>query len=182
MYGEILIFCFKIVAENTEEFSFLIPVMKALLDKSEAVLGLTVNVPDLPSLASGPDFFQEFQTYSTNKQWRSFIGKRVSGFDLNFYYAANMGDFCVIHLMNIFVILRIFFFTYLILDNLFRAKLKPKLTTLENWLVFIAYLYFCSSYFGFVNVNSYPFVFSFGYYSNMCFFLFPNKNLSLKLS
>ncbi|XP_059607349.1 neurobeachin-like protein 1 [Phlebotomus argentipes] len=62
---------------NPEEYSFLIPVMKALLEKTETMLGLSVNVPDLPSLTSGPAFFEEFQMFAGHKQWRNFIKKRI---------------------------------------------------------------------------------------------------------
>uniref|UniRef100_A0A6B2EDM8 Putative lysosomal trafficking regulator lyst n=1 Tax=Phlebotomus kandelakii TaxID=1109342 RepID=A0A6B2EDM8_9DIPT len=62
---------------NSEEYSFLIPVMKALLEKTETILGLSVNVPDLPSLTSGPAFFEEFQMFAGHKQWRNFIRKRI---------------------------------------------------------------------------------------------------------
>lgn len=62
---------------SSEQYSCLIPVMKALLEKSEEALSLTASVPDLPSLANSPVFFQEFQTYCTSKSWKKFIAKKV---------------------------------------------------------------------------------------------------------
>ncbi|XP_055695703.1 neurobeachin-like protein 1 [Lutzomyia longipalpis] len=62
---------------NSEEYSFLIPVMKALLEKTETMLGLLVNVPNLPPLSSGPVFFHEFQMFAGHKQWQTFIKKRI---------------------------------------------------------------------------------------------------------
>lgn len=61
-----------------EQYSCLIPVMKALLEKSEEALSLTATVPDLPSLTNSPVFFQEFQTFCTAKSWKKFIAKKVS--------------------------------------------------------------------------------------------------------
>ncbi|XP_055643375.1 neurobeachin-like protein 1 isoform X2 [Toxorhynchites rutilus septentrionalis] len=63
--------------ENSEQYSFLIPVLKALLEKSRVVIGLASSVPELPDTSSGPIFFQNFQTYCTSKQWTSFIDKKI---------------------------------------------------------------------------------------------------------
>lgn len=67
---------FKTVGD-TEGYSFLMPVLKALLEKSRVILNLTVHAPDLPPTASGPVFFNDFQMYITTKQWCSFIEKKV---------------------------------------------------------------------------------------------------------
>ncbi|XP_049530577.1 neurobeachin-like protein 1 isoform X2 [Anopheles darlingi] len=66
-----------IEVDNSEQYSFLIPVMKALLEKSRTVLGLATHTPDLPATSSGPIFFQDFQTYCTSRQWTSFIDKKI---------------------------------------------------------------------------------------------------------
>lgn len=63
---------------HSEEYSFLMPVLKALLDKSRTILNLSVNVPDLPPTSSGPVFFHEFQMYSGSRQWTMFIEKKVT--------------------------------------------------------------------------------------------------------
>ncbi|XP_055544656.1 neurobeachin-like protein 1 isoform X1 [Wyeomyia smithii] len=62
---------------NSEQYSFLIPVLKALLEKSRLIIGLTAGAPDLPSTSSGPVFFQDFQVYCTSKQWSGFIDKKI---------------------------------------------------------------------------------------------------------
>ncbi|XP_021704634.1 neurobeachin-like protein 1 isoform X1 [Aedes aegypti] len=62
---------------NSEQYSFLIPVLKALLEKSRMVIGLTTSAPDLPSTSSGPIFFQNFQMYCVSKQWTTFIEKKI---------------------------------------------------------------------------------------------------------
>jgi neurobeachin-like protein 1/2 len=64
---------------NADQYSFLIPVMKALLEKTRLSVSLTTNAPDMPSTSSGPEFFHEFQMYCTSKQWIGFIEKKVSG-------------------------------------------------------------------------------------------------------
>lgn len=65
------------VVGHSEQYAFLMPVLKALLDKSRSVLSLTTNVPDLPPTSSGPVFFNDFQMYSTSKQWITFIDNKV---------------------------------------------------------------------------------------------------------
>ncbi|ALC44024.1 CG43367 [Drosophila busckii] len=58
---------------NPEEYSFLMPVMKALLEKCRAAFNLDSTLPDLPSTSAGPVFFNDFQMYSTSKKWRNFM-------------------------------------------------------------------------------------------------------------
>lgn len=70
---------FLIAVGHSEEYSFLMPVLKALLEKSRNILCLSTIVPDLPPTSSGPVFFEEFQMYSGTKQWTSFIEKQVRG-------------------------------------------------------------------------------------------------------
>ncbi|XP_068150111.1 LOW QUALITY PROTEIN: neurobeachin-like protein 1 [Drosophila tropicalis] len=62
---------------NPEEYSFLMPVMKALLEKCRTAFNLDSTLPDLPSTLSGPVFFNDFQMYSTSKKWRNFIERMV---------------------------------------------------------------------------------------------------------
>ncbi|BFF98031.1 neurobeachin-like protein 1 [Drosophila madeirensis] len=62
---------------NPEEYSFLMPVMKALLEKCRSAFNLDSTLPDLPSTSSGPVFFNDFQMYSTSKKWRNFIERMV---------------------------------------------------------------------------------------------------------
>lgn len=62
---------------NPDLYSFLMPVMKAMLEKTKEGFELTTNTPDLPDINSGPVFFQNFQSYATSKQWQNFIEKKV---------------------------------------------------------------------------------------------------------
>lgn len=66
------------LAELVEQYSCLIPVLKALLEKSEEELMLASTIADLPSLKNSPVFFQEFQTFCFTKSWKKFIAKIVS--------------------------------------------------------------------------------------------------------
>uniref|UniRef100_A0A182PS34 DUF4704 domain-containing protein n=1 Tax=Anopheles epiroticus TaxID=199890 RepID=A0A182PS34_9DIPT len=77
MYSLNQAICNAIEVDNSEQYSFLIPVMKALLEKSRTVLGLATHTPDLPATSSGPIFFQDFQTYCASRQWTTFIDKKV---------------------------------------------------------------------------------------------------------
>ncbi|XP_055846151.1 neurobeachin-like protein 1 isoform X1 [Episyrphus balteatus] len=62
---------------NPEQYSFLMPVMKAMLEKCRGVFNLETNLPDLPPTSSGPVFFNDFQMYSTSRKWKNFIEKMI---------------------------------------------------------------------------------------------------------
>ena len=66
-------------AENKEHFSFLAPIMKALLEKAKAQLTLTTQLPslNLQSQMSGPSFFEHFQAYQSGEEWKYFIEKKA---------------------------------------------------------------------------------------------------------
>lgn len=65
---------------NPDQYSFLMPILKAMLEKNKDMFDLSSNTPDLPDISTGPVFFQNFQIYATTKQWLSFIEKKVSYF------------------------------------------------------------------------------------------------------
>lgn len=71
------LFFFFLAVGHSEEYSFLMPVLKALLEKSRNILCLSTIVPDLPPTSLGPVFFEDFQMYSGTKQWTTFIEKQV---------------------------------------------------------------------------------------------------------
>ena len=71
---------------DSEGYSFLMPVLKALIEKSRSILNLSSTVPDLPPTTSGPVFFEDFQMYSTSKQWTTFIEKKVSEFRFSVFF------------------------------------------------------------------------------------------------
>uniref|UniRef100_A0A182K234 DUF4704 domain-containing protein n=1 Tax=Anopheles christyi TaxID=43041 RepID=A0A182K234_9DIPT len=89
MYSLNQAMCNAIEVDNSEQYSFLIPVMKALLEKSRTVLGLATHTPDLPATSSGPIFFQDFQTYCASRQWTTFIDKKVR---ILFFFLLGVND------------------------------------------------------------------------------------------
>ncbi|KAK3582874.1 hypothetical protein CHS0354_012486 [Potamilus streckersoni] len=63
----------KAIDENTDNYSFLIPVMKALIDKAFDLMNLDLNLPNLPSTSLSPTFFDDFKVYCRSKEWRTFL-------------------------------------------------------------------------------------------------------------
>lgn len=95
-------FLFRSAVGHSEEYSFLMPVLKALLEKSRNILCLSTIIPDLPPTSSGPVFFEEFQMYSGTKQWTSFIEKQVC-VKLKLLFALNF-DLFLLESIDLFVI------------------------------------------------------------------------------
>lgn len=62
---------------NPDQYSHLMPIMKAMLEKVRDSFDLPSNTPDLPDISAGPVFFQDFQVYATTQQWTSFIERKV---------------------------------------------------------------------------------------------------------
>lgn len=63
---------------NQEHYSFLMPVVKALIEKLSELLALSSHLPDLPHTLSGPTFYEHFQTFCQGEQWEAFMDKQVS--------------------------------------------------------------------------------------------------------
>ncbi|XP_052812655.1 neurobeachin-like protein 1 isoform X3 [Mya arenaria] len=63
----------KAVDAGTDHYSFLAPVMKALIDKSYQLFNLDLNLPSLPSTNLSPTFFDDFKTYCKTEEWMRFI-------------------------------------------------------------------------------------------------------------
>eukprot|EP00090_Calanus_glacialis_P023550 TRINITY_DN363_c0_g1_i1.p1 TRINITY_DN363_c0_g1~~TRINITY_DN363_c0_g1_i1.p1 ORF type:complete len:2732 (-),score=430.45 TRINITY_DN363_c0_g1_i1:184-7587(-) len=64
--------------DNTDHYAFLVPIMKALLDKGKIPLELTKQLPSLNLRQSGCEFFTHFQVYCLEDEWEYFITKKVS--------------------------------------------------------------------------------------------------------
>lgn len=62
---------------NPDQYSHLMPIMKAMLEKVRDSFDLASNTPDLPDISAGPVFFQDFQVYATTQQWTTFIERKV---------------------------------------------------------------------------------------------------------
>ncbi|RZF48161.1 hypothetical protein LSTR_LSTR009850 [Laodelphax striatellus] len=66
-----------IADENQEHYSFLIPVVKALLEKLKDMLAISQHLPDLPQPQAGPAFYEGFQSYCQGQQWTLFMETKV---------------------------------------------------------------------------------------------------------
>ena len=62
---------------NLDHYNFLIPVMKALIEKCTDLLNLTTYLPNLPSTQTSPTFYDDFKDYCLQDEWRSFMRKQV---------------------------------------------------------------------------------------------------------
>jgi hypothetical protein len=56
-----------------------IPVLKALLEK--LTVTLANHLPGLPQTQAGPAFFDDFQLYSQEAEWKLFMEKKVGHFE-----------------------------------------------------------------------------------------------------
>ena len=65
------------ILQETEHYSFLVPIMKALLEKSKENFKLQVAIPALNLRLSGPEFFEHFKEYSQSEEWKYFLEKKV---------------------------------------------------------------------------------------------------------
>ena len=65
-------------SENSDTYSFLIPVLKALIDKSYTLLNMEIYLPNLPATARSPTFFDDFRIYCGGCEWSTFVCTQVS--------------------------------------------------------------------------------------------------------
>lgn len=66
------------IPDNTDNYSFLIPVMKALIERAFTLLNLEVQLPTLPATTMSPTFFDDFKMYAQSEEWTTFISTQVS--------------------------------------------------------------------------------------------------------
>lgn len=64
-------------AGKQEHYSFLIPVVRALLEKINVHLQIQKHLPSLTLSTAGPAFFEKFQQYALSLEWKNFIEKLV---------------------------------------------------------------------------------------------------------
>ncbi|XP_062970056.1 neurobeachin-like protein 2 isoform X2 [Cynocephalus volans] len=76
-------------AAAAERFSWLVPLVRTLLDHSYGPLGLQWGLPSLPPTNGSPTFFEDFQAFCATPEWRHFIDKQVqptmSQFEMDTY-------------------------------------------------------------------------------------------------
>lgn len=66
-------------AAATERCSWLVPLVRTLLDRAYGPLGLQWGLPSLPPTNGSPTFFEDFQAFCATPEWRHFIDKQVFG-------------------------------------------------------------------------------------------------------
>lgn len=62
---------------KSEAFSWLLPILRTLLDQCYASLQLQRLLPSLPPTNGSPTFYEDFQQFCTSPEWRAFIEKHV---------------------------------------------------------------------------------------------------------
>uniref|UniRef100_T1J5I8 BEACH domain-containing protein n=1 Tax=Strigamia maritima TaxID=126957 RepID=T1J5I8_STRMM len=78
LLGSIHSIIFRDVSENEQEhYSFLVPVLKALVEKVGPRLNIHRYLHCLPSSQPGPSFFEDFQIYCQSDEWIAFIEQHV---------------------------------------------------------------------------------------------------------
>ncbi|KAL2803918.1 neurobeachin-like protein 2 isoform 2 [Daubentonia madagascariensis] len=76
-------------AATAERCSWLVPLVRTLLDRAYGPLGLQWGLPSLPPTNGSPTFFEDFQAFCVTPEWRHFIDKQVqptmSQFEMDTY-------------------------------------------------------------------------------------------------
>ncbi|OXB73991.1 UNVERIFIED_CONTAM: hypothetical protein H355_008850 [Colinus virginianus] len=62
---------------KSETFSWLVPIVRTLMDRCYETLQLQQFLPSLPPTNGSPTFYEDFQQFCTTLEWRSFIEKHV---------------------------------------------------------------------------------------------------------
>ncbi len=58
-------------------YAYLLPVLKSLVDKYYAQLGMHVQVPNIPLSKASDTFYDDFKEYCDCDEWRVFLSKQV---------------------------------------------------------------------------------------------------------
>ncbi|GAB1600529.1 neurobeachin-like protein 1 isoform X2 [Argonauta hians] len=66
------------INENSDTYSFVIPVLKALIDKSYTLLNMEIYLPHLPPTSRSPTFFDDFRIYCQEKEWSDFVDTQIN--------------------------------------------------------------------------------------------------------
>nr|XP_019839696.1 PREDICTED: neurobeachin-like protein 2 [Bos indicus] len=78
-----------VAAAAAERCSWLVPLVRTLLDRAYGPLGLQWGLPSLPPTNGSPTFFEDFQAFCATPEWRHFIDKQVqptmSQFEMDTY-------------------------------------------------------------------------------------------------
>ena len=66
--------------ENSEQFAFLLPIMKTIIDKSYETLQMNVQIPNVPlhkATATALEDFRQYSSSSTSQEWQKFIQRVI---------------------------------------------------------------------------------------------------------
>ncbi|KAK0040263.1 neurobeachin-like protein 1, partial [Biomphalaria pfeifferi] len=67
----------KSIEENSDNFTFLMNVLRALIEKGQELLTTSIHLPHLPKTSMNPSFFDDFKTYVYSEEWQRFISSYV---------------------------------------------------------------------------------------------------------
>jgi hypothetical protein len=62
---------------DEHHYTFLLPIMKCLIEKCYNLLQMNVQVPNIPLGSNSPNFYEDFKEYCKTSEWRIFIQKQV---------------------------------------------------------------------------------------------------------
>ncbi|RUS76849.1 hypothetical protein EGW08_015382, partial [Elysia chlorotica] len=62
---------------GTDNYSYLMPVLRALIDKGEELLTISTQLPHLPKTTMSPTFFDDFKIYAYSEEWQHFISNYI---------------------------------------------------------------------------------------------------------
>ncbi|XP_028924584.1 neurobeachin-like protein 1 isoform X1 [Ornithorhynchus anatinus] len=65
------------IKEQTEIYSFLIPLVRTLVSKIYELLFMNLHLPSLPPTNGSPSFFEDFQEYCRSSEWQVYIAKYI---------------------------------------------------------------------------------------------------------
>ncbi|CAG5122759.1 unnamed protein product, partial [Candidula unifasciata] len=65
------------IEANTDNYAYLMPVLRALIDKGQELLTISTHLPHLPKTSLSSTFFDDFKTYAYSEEWQTFISNYV---------------------------------------------------------------------------------------------------------
>ncbi|XP_072473428.1 neurobeachin-like protein 1 isoform X1 [Notamacropus eugenii] len=81
------------IKEQTETYSFLIPLFRTLVSKIYELLFMNLHLPSLPTTNGSPSFFEDFQEYCNSNEWKIYIEKYIMPY-MKQYEVQTFGDGC----------------------------------------------------------------------------------------
>nr|XP_056713128.1 neurobeachin-like protein 2 [Euleptes europaea] len=67
----------RLLHTKSEALSWLVPIIRTLMDQCYEALQLQLFLPSLPPTNGSPTFFEDFQSFCTTPEWNAFIEKHV---------------------------------------------------------------------------------------------------------